>query len=211
MAEDEGCSVLLGKMGEFLEKFGGVMSGGFGAGLGALFGGVLFDSMETGHVGGGSASDAEADAEEPACERVGVPDGGGAAAEDEEDGLKGIFGRVGVEMLTAEAQDHWAVALDEGREGGFGDGGISAVDEDAEELAIGQARGGAEMVEGGEAGALFERGVREPSVQSLGECGDRYGSSAFENWSALQESGRAMLFSDLDFVARRFLIDEAGE
>ena len=31
------------------------MSGGFGVGLGALFGGVLFDSMETGHVGGGSA------------------------------------------------------------------------------------------------------------------------------------------------------------
>ena len=73
------------------------------------------------------------------------------AAEDEEDGLKGIFGRVVVGTLTAQVQDHWAVVLLTR---------AAKADSDTEEsrrstkmpreLAIGQTRGGAEMVEGGE-------------------------------------------------------------
>jgi hypothetical protein len=70
----------------------------------------------------GFSSDADGDTVQPGAELVWLSDQAGAAGEDEEDGLEGIFGRVVVvEQVPADPEDKPAVTGDQGREGGFGD------------------------------------------------------------------------------------------
>ena len=60
------------------------------------------------------------DLAQPAAEAVLAPDRPSLADEDQEGGLEGVLGVVGVvEDRAADAQHHRPVPLDQGREGGF--------------------------------------------------------------------------------------------
>jgi hypothetical protein len=87
----------------------------------------------------GSQSDALGDPVEPTARRVPLGNGTGFANEDEESGLKSIFGIVWVrENATADAQDHRAMSSQDGFKGGL----ILSDNEALQELSVGQGPGG---------------------------------------------------------------------
>jgi hypothetical protein len=99
--------------------------------------------------------DALSDAMQPATDRLLLADRGSPADEDEERGLEGVLGVVGVaQHPPADTQDHRAVAAHEGLEGAL----IAAQRKNLQELPIG--------------GALVPQAG---SPQVLEEFGDRRG------------------------------------
>ncbi len=101
------------------------------------------------------------DAEEPALHRVVFANRAGVLQEHQERGLKRIVGGVAIaERLIAHAEDHRAMALEQGAEGGFR--GVSfVVQKPLEQVAIGEADGAA----GGEENLnLFSQSYRGRSL-----------------------------------------------
>ena len=75
---------------------------------------------------------------QPVAQQVGVADRPRLAGQDEEDGLEGVLGMVMVaQELSADAQNHRPVPRHQRSEGGFA-GGIAAVVEPLDELAVGE-------------------------------------------------------------------------
>ena len=106
----------------------------------------LFDASPRGHAAG--------DPEEPAAHRLPLPDRAGLAHQDQERGLKGVVSIVRVsQYLTAYAQDHRAMAIDQGRERGLGRRRVIPCQKPVQELAIGQGPGRTQVVKRAELNA----------------------------------------------------------
>ena len=88
------------------------------------------------------AGRAKRDPIEPVTQLVGVADRSSLASQDEEDGLEGVLGVVVIQELAADVHDHGPVSRHQGGEGGFA-GGVAAIVEPVDELAIGQPDDGA--------------------------------------------------------------------
>jgi hypothetical protein len=97
----------------------------------------LFEAAPACEVRPGLACGAECDATEPGGESIGVAERAGLPGQDEEGGLEGVLGELVVaHELSADAQDHRAMAGNQRGEGGL----VSPPDEPLEELAVGETR-----------------------------------------------------------------------
>ncbi len=107
----------------------------------------LFALMPADDASPGLAGGAEGHAVEPGGEPVGIAEGRRLAGQDEEGGLECVLDEVMViDELPADAQDHRAVARDQGGEGVLGSV-ISSRHEPLDELAVGERGGGAGLEE----------------------------------------------------------------
>ncbi len=98
-----------------------------------------FDASSRGHAAG--------DPEEPAAHRLPLPDRACLAHQDQERGLKGVVGVVRVaQYLTAYAQDHRTMAVNQGGERGLGRRRVIPGQKPVQELAIGQGPGRTQVV-----------------------------------------------------------------
>ena len=123
-----------------------VRGGGRRAGQGLDPGG-LAGALAAGGGAAGADRDPAAHAVEPAAQRVVDADRRGLADEDEEGGLEGVGGGVGVvEGAAADAPDHRAVPLNQGGERRLGRA-IAAGREPLQQLAVGETAGRPEAEE----------------------------------------------------------------
>ncbi len=85
--------------------------------------------------------DAQGDAVQPGCDRVAAADRAGPPGQDQEGRLCGLFGVVFVTQdLTADAQNHGPMPVDQRGEGGLGEL-IAPFNEALEQIAVGEPRG----------------------------------------------------------------------
>ena len=88
---------------------------GVGLGVSCHLGHLTAGSFSAGCRFSGSYGHAAGDAEEPGRERLATADGRGFFNQDQEGGLEGVFGGVGVgESMPADGPDQGAVAGDQG-------------------------------------------------------------------------------------------------
>ena len=120
VAEDDGPSITFGEPVDLLVEHGtGVVPGrARGHSLACQLGGPLFLTAAPEGVGLDLKRDAPGHAMEPAADRSVDPDRPGLASQQQEGGLEGVVGIVGiVEDPAADGHDHPPMTLDQGLEG----------------------------------------------------------------------------------------------
>jgi hypothetical protein len=149
VAEDDRPSRRLGQSGDLGVEDLGVLALGHrvldrsgGGRLSLTDGPVVLGPPDTPDAAAGLAGGPEGDAMEPGAEGVAVADRSGLPRQDEENGLEGVLGVVGVaKELSADGEDHRAVPGDDRGESGLGGEGVAIGVEPLEELAVGQPDG----------------------------------------------------------------------
>jgi hypothetical protein len=133
--------------------------------------------------GPGADRDSSSGPEEPARDRAVLADRAGFQHQDEERGLEGVLGVVGVaEDVAADPEHHRAVLLDQGDEGDLGD--LTPAEEAFDELIVRQCRGGPDaeerpdVVEGNPPTLAFHESG-SPMKPTL-RCRVRKGASPFQ-------------------------------
>ncbi|QDV38876.1 hypothetical protein ElP_68350 [Tautonia plasticadhaerens] len=207
VVQDHREAVAGGQAVDLLEQGLVGVPGRLGLGLGP--GGEPFPGASPGGVEAGSEGDPAGDPAEPGRGGVPVPDRTRSPGEDEEGGLEGVLGGVGVpEQAEADPPDRRPVAPDEGLEGGLA-GGVEVGGEVVQQSGVGpvahhpQAKQRVQVAPGGDRSMsrhesrslarpdgwcpLQGAGTRAVCSTSFRDCGGRSGEGG---WSVVSPTRR---------------------